>query len=41
MRSEVKKHLYDIKISIESIEEYVGNEHNFFEYQQINFFAEL
>jgi uncharacterized protein with HEPN domain len=34
MRREVKKHLYDIKIAIESIESYLGANRNFFEYQK-------
>ncbi|MCK4661733.1 MAG: DUF86 domain-containing protein [Bacteroidales bacterium] len=33
MRREIKKHLYDIKISIESINDYLGENKNFFEYQ--------
>ncbi len=33
MKLEVKKYLYDIKVSIESIEVYLGKERNFFNYQ--------
>jgi uncharacterized protein with HEPN domain len=34
MKREIKKHLFDIKISIESIDEYLGAERDFFEYQR-------
>lgn len=34
MKREIKKHLFDIKISIESIDEYLGEERDFFEYQR-------
>lgn len=33
MKREVKKYLFDIKISIESINDYLGDTRNFFEYQ--------
>ncbi len=33
MKREIKKHLYDIKISIESIYEYLGDKRDFLEYQ--------
>ena len=32
MKREVKKHLYDIKISIESIYEFLGDKRDFIEY---------
>jgi len=32
MKREVKKYLYDIKTSIESIDSYLGENRNFFEY---------
>lgn len=34
MKREIKKHLFDIKTSITSIFDYLGEERNFFEYQQ-------
>jgi len=34
MKREIKKYLYDIKVSIESIYEYLGEKRDFFEYQQ-------
>lgn len=34
MKREIKKNLFDIKTSIESIFEYLGDNRNFFEYQQ-------
>ncbi|MDO6739433.1 DUF86 domain-containing protein [Wenyingzhuangia sp. 2_MG-2023] len=34
MKREVKKYLYDIKISIESINEYLGSERDFFKYEE-------
>ncbi len=34
MKHEIKMHLYDIKTSIDSIFEFVGEERNFFEYQK-------
>lgn len=34
MKREIKKYLFDIKTSIDSINEYLGEERNFFEYQQ-------
>lgn len=34
MNRETKKYLYDIKTSIESIRDYLGENRNFFEYQQ-------
>ncbi|NJB81928.1 HepT-like ribonuclease domain-containing protein [Wenyingzhuangia aestuarii] len=34
MKREVKKYLYDIKTSIESINEYLGNERDFFKYEE-------
>ncbi len=34
MKREIKKYLYDIKVSIESIYEYLGDKRDFFEYQQ-------
>jgi uncharacterized protein with HEPN domain len=33
MKREIKKYLYDIKISIESIFDYLGDRRDFFEYQ--------
>lgn len=33
MKREVKKYLYDIRTSIESIDSYLGESRNFFEYQ--------
>ena len=33
MKREIKKYLFDIKTSIESIFDYLGEERNFFEYQ--------
>lgn len=32
MKREIKKYLFDIKTSIDSIFEYLGGEQNFFEY---------
>ena len=34
MKLEIKKYLYDIKESVDSIYEYLGDKHDFFEYQQ-------
>jgi uncharacterized protein with HEPN domain len=34
MKDKINKYLYDIKTSIESIEEYLGAKRNFLEYQQ-------
>jgi len=34
MKREIKKHLFDIKISIESIDEYLGEKRDFVEYQR-------
>ncbi len=34
MKREIKKYLYDIKVSIDSIFDYLGENRNFFEYQQ-------
>ncbi len=34
MKREIRKYLFDIKTSIESINEYLGEEQNFFEYQE-------
>jgi uncharacterized protein with HEPN domain len=34
MKREIKKYLFDIKTSIESIFEYLGEKRNFFDYQQ-------
>ena len=34
MKRELKKYLFDIKVSIDSIFEYLGDKRNFFEYQQ-------
>lgn len=34
MKREIKKYLFDIKTSIDSINEYLGEERNFFEYQK-------
>jgi uncharacterized protein with HEPN domain len=34
MKREIKKNLYDIKVSIESIMEYLGDNRSFFDYQQ-------
>lgn len=33
MKREIKKYLYDIKTAIESINEYLGDKRDFFEYQ--------
>jgi uncharacterized protein with HEPN domain len=33
MKREIKKYLYDIKASVDSINEYLGEKRNFFEYQ--------
>ncbi len=33
MKREIKKYLYDIKTSIDSIDEYFGGKRDFFEYQ--------
>jgi len=34
MKREIKKYLYDIKVSIDSIFEYLGEKRDFFEYQE-------
>ena len=34
MKLEIKKYLYDIKESVDSIYEYLGDKRDFFEYQQ-------
>ncbi|HAZ04329.1 MAG: hypothetical protein A2W90_23300 [Bacteroidetes bacterium GWF2_42_66] len=34
MRREIKKHLFDIKTSIDSIFDYLGETRNFYEYQK-------
>lgn len=34
MKREIKKYLFDINTSIDSIFDYLGDERNFFEYQQ-------
>ena len=34
MKREIKKYLYDIKTSIDSIDEYLGGKRDFFEYQK-------
>ncbi|MCF8361505.1 MAG: DUF86 domain-containing protein [Prolixibacteraceae bacterium] len=34
MKREIKKYLYDIKASIESVDEYLGGQKNFFDYQK-------
>jgi uncharacterized protein with HEPN domain len=34
MKREIKKYLFDINTSIDSIFDYLGNERNFFEYQK-------
>ena len=34
MRREIKKYLFDIKIAIDSINDYLGENRNFFEYQK-------
>jgi len=34
MKREIKKYLFDIKASIDSINEYLGNERDFFYYQK-------
>jgi uncharacterized protein with HEPN domain len=34
MKREVKKYLFDIKTSIESINEFLGNKRDFFDYQK-------
>jgi len=34
MKREIKKYLFDIKTSIDSIFEYLGGESNYFEYQK-------
>jgi uncharacterized protein with HEPN domain len=36
MKREIKKYLYDIKTSIDSIDEYLGGKKDFFEYQNNN-----
>lgn len=33
MKREINKYLFDIQMSIESVEEYLGEKRNFFEYQ--------
>jgi len=33
MKREIKKYLFDIKVSIDSIFEYLGDTHDFFQYQ--------
>lgn len=33
MKRKIKKHLFDIKISLDSINEYLGEKRNFIEYQ--------
>ena len=33
MKHKIKKHLFDIKISLDSINEYLGEKRNFIEYQ--------
>lgn len=34
MKRKVKKHLYDIKVVIESIIEYLGDDRDFFKYEE-------
>ncbi len=34
MKREIKKYLFDIKISIDTINEFLGEKRNFFEYQE-------
>jgi len=34
MKLEIKKYLFDIKVSIDSIFEYLGDNNNFFEYEK-------
>jgi len=34
MKREIKKYLFDIKVSIDSIYDYLGEKRNFFEYQE-------
>jgi len=34
MKREIKKYLFDIKTSIDSINDYLGESRNFFEYQE-------
>ena len=34
MKREIKKHLYDIKVSIDSIEEFMGERQSFIDYQE-------
>jgi uncharacterized protein with HEPN domain len=34
MKREIRKYLFDIKTSIDSINEYLGGQRNFFEYQK-------
>jgi len=34
MKREIKKYLFDIKIAIDSINDYLGENRNFFEYQK-------
>ena len=34
MKREIKKCLFDMKIAIDSIYEYLGEDHNFLEYQK-------
>ena len=41
MKREIKKYLFDIKTSIESIEEYLGEKRDFFEYQNNKLYAEV
>jgi len=33
MKREIKKYLFDVKVSIDSINEYLGEKHDFFEFQ--------
>ncbi|WP_321492474.1 HepT-like ribonuclease domain-containing protein [uncultured Desulfobacter sp.] len=34
MKREIKKYLFDIKVFIDSINDYLGSDRNFFEYQK-------
>lgn len=34
MKREIKKYFFDIKVSIDSINDYLGSDRNFFEYQK-------
>ena len=34
MKREIKKYLFDIKVSIDTIDEFLGGKRDFFEYQE-------